>query len=83
MGSVNTNNYYSNENSKKNNIFDGTSRTNTAGSGMENDYNNNEKKTNFNKFYISNTSENNKVNIIDESISKKEKSQKKKYKYYF
>ena len=77
MGSVNTNNYYSNENSKKNNFCDGTSRANTAGSGMENDYNNNEKKTHFNKFYISNTSENNKVNIIDESISKKEKSQKK------
>ena len=77
MGSVNTNNHYSNENSKKNNFIDGNSRANTAGSGMENDYNNNEKKTNFNKFYISNTSENNKVNIIDESTNKKEKSQKK------
>ena len=77
MGSVNTNNYYSNENSKKNNFFDGTSRANTAGSGMENDNNNNNKKTHSNKFYISNSSENNKVNIIDESTNKKEKSQKK------
>jgi hypothetical protein len=75
MGSVNTNNYNSNENSKRNNYFDGTSRANTVGSGVENDYNNNERKTNSNKLYISNTPENNKVNIIDESTNKKEKKQ--------
>ena len=77
MGSVNTNNYISNENSRRNNYLDETSRANTAGSGMENDCNNNEKKTHLNKLYISNTPEINKVNIIDESINKKEKSQNK------
>jgi serine/threonine protein kinase len=44
---------------------------------MENDCINNEKKTHLNKLYISNTPEINKVNIIDESINKKEKSQNK------
>ena len=74
-GSVYNTNYNSNENSKKNNYLDGTSRANTAGSGEENDYNNYEKKTHLNKFYKSNTPENNKVNIKGESINKKDKNQ--------
>ena len=74
MGSVNTNNYYSNENSKRNNYLDGNSRANTAGSGVENDYNNHEKKTLSNKLYISNTPENNKIKIIDENTNKNGKN---------